>query len=92
MIVASCLGLCDILKFHLIQQVADDNAYDVVDVFDGNAGKWSTARLSVARYGFAALSLLSQGLALFAGGQGAWLSAKSFLLLFKKICQQHAFA
>ena len=33
--------------------------------------KWSTARLSVARYGLAATSLPSQGLALFAGGVGA---------------------
>jgi hypothetical protein len=62
------------LKHYLIQQVADDNAYDVVDIFDGTSGKWSTARLSVARYGLAATSLPSQGLALFAGGQGAWVS------------------
>jgi hypothetical protein len=43
-----------------------------VDIFDGTSGKWSTARLSVARYGLAATSLPSQGLALFAGGQGVW--------------------
>ncbi len=49
----------------------DDNCYNVVDIFDGQTGKWSTARLSVARYGLAATSLPSQGLALFAGGQGA---------------------
>jgi hypothetical protein len=35
------------------------------------SGRWSTARLSVARYGLAATSLPSQGLALFGGGQGA---------------------
>ena len=35
------------------------------------SGRWSTARLSVARYGLAAASLPSQGLALFGGGQGA---------------------
>ena len=33
--------------------------------------EWSTAWLSVARYGLAATSLPSQGLALFAGGLGA---------------------
>jgi hypothetical protein len=44
---------------------------DVVDIFDGNAGTWHTAQLSVARYRLSATSLPSQGLALFAGGQGA---------------------
>ncbi len=44
---------------------------DVVDIFDGNTGTWSTAKLSVARSGLSATSLPSQGLALFAGGGGA---------------------
>ena len=35
------------------------------------SGTWSTASLSVARSTFAATSLPGQGLALFAGGQGA---------------------
>ena len=47
--------------------------YDVVDIFDGKAGSWSTAKLSVARYGLSATSLPFQGLALFAGGLGALL-------------------
>jgi hypothetical protein len=46
--------------------------------------KWSTARLSVARYGLAATSLPSQGLALFAGGVGATLKASTQLV---KMCQ-----
>ena len=48
-------------------------AGDVVDVFDGKAGAWSTAKLSVARFDISATSLPSQGLALFAGGTGALL-------------------
>jgi hypothetical protein len=44
---------------------------DAVDIFDGKAGTWSTAKLSVARDQFSATSLPSQGLALFAGGLGA---------------------
>jgi hypothetical protein len=62
--------MLSIVRCCLILQVADDQSYDVVDLFDGKTGKWSTARLSVARYGLAATSLPSQGLALFAGGQG----------------------
>jgi hypothetical protein len=42
-----------------------------VDIFDGKDGTWHTAQLSVARYWLSATSLPSQGLALFAGGQGA---------------------
>ncbi len=47
--------------------------YDVVDIFDGKAGSWSTAKLSVGRSDLSATSLPSQGLALFAGGSGALL-------------------
>ena len=47
--------------------------YDVVDIFDGKAGSWSTAKLSVGRYRLSATSLPFQGLALFAGGAGALL-------------------
>jgi hypothetical protein len=46
---------------------------DVVDIFDGKAGTWHTAQLSVARGDLIATSLPSQGLALFAGGAGALL-------------------
>ncbi len=51
--------------------------FDVVDIFDGNTGKWHTAQLSVARRGLSATSLPIQGLALFAGGYGAFF----FLLI-----------
>jgi hypothetical protein len=42
--------------------------YTVVDIFDGKAGTWRTAQLSVARCYLGATSLPFQGLALFAGG------------------------
>ena len=41
-------------------------AYNVVDVYNGTTGAWSTAQLSVARYGLAAASV--GNVALFAGG------------------------
>ena len=41
---------------------------NVVDIFDANSGRWSTAALSEARVNLAATSLPSQGLAIFAGG------------------------
>ena len=41
---------------------------DVVDIFNGTSGEWTSARLSKARYGLAATSLSTQGLAFFAGG------------------------
>jgi hypothetical protein len=44
-----------------------------VDIFDGIIGTWHTAKLSVARSFLSATSLPSQGLALFAGGNGALL-------------------
>ncbi len=57
--------------------------FDVVDIFDANAGAWHTAQLSVARCRLAATSLPSQGLALFAGGVH---SAATSALLYKKLC------
>jgi hypothetical protein len=41
---------------------------NVVDIFDGSSGRWSTAVLSVGRGFLAATSLPNQGLAIFAGG------------------------
>ncbi len=59
-------------RFELLLLIADSgsstSASDVVDIFDGSSGRWSTAALSVARYYLAATSLPSQGLAIFAGG------------------------
>ncbi len=60
-------------RFELLLLIADSgssvSASDVVDIFDGSSGRWSTANLSVARYYVSATSLPNQGLAIFAGGQ-----------------------
>ncbi len=47
---------------------AAGNAFNVVDIYNGVTGAWSTAQLSVARYGLAAASV--GNVALFAGGVG----------------------
>ena len=39
-----------------------------VDIYNVISGVWSTAQLSIARYGLAATSLPNVGLAIFAGG------------------------
>ncbi len=41
---------------------------NAVDIFNVTSGAWSTAALSVARYGIAATSLPNVGVAIFAGG------------------------
>ena len=46
-------------------------AVNTVDMFNARSGVWTTAALSVARFYFAATSLPNDGLAIFAGGQGA---------------------
>jgi hypothetical protein len=46
---------------------------DAVDIFNGNTGAWSTAKLSVASGGPSATSLPFQGLALFTVDDGALL-------------------
>jgi hypothetical protein len=43
-----------------------------VDIFNAITGNWSTAVLSEARMSLAATSLPNQGLAIFAGGAGAF--------------------
>jgi hypothetical protein len=57
-------------RFELLLLIANagGNAYNVVDIFNVSSGRWSTAVLSVARYGLAATSLPNQGLAIFASG------------------------
>ena len=57
-------------RFELLLLIADSGGgvTNVVDMFDGSSGRWSTAVLSVARYRLAATSLPNQGLAIFAGG------------------------
>jgi hypothetical protein len=52
----------------LIRCTGSGVASDVVDIFDATRGRWTTAALSVARFGNAATSLPEQGLAMFAGG------------------------
>ncbi len=44
---------------------------NTVDIFNAASGIWTTAALSVARAWLAATSLPNDGLAIFAGGQGA---------------------
>ena len=58
------------VRFELLLLIADSGYYffNVVDIFDGSSGRWSTAVLSVARFYLAATSLPNQGLAIFAGG------------------------
>jgi hypothetical protein len=51
---------------------ADGDPSHVVDIFDGINGSWHTAQLSVARSWISSASLSIQGLALFAGGSGAF--------------------
>ena len=60
-------------RFELLLLIADSGntastVSNVVDIFDGSSGRWSTAGLSVARYSLSATSLPNQGLAIFAGG------------------------
>ncbi len=57
------------------------SVFNVVDIFDAKISTWHTAQLSVARGGFVATSLPSQGLALFAGGGGALLCMR-----MRRIC------
>ena len=49
-----------------MRATAGDGVSNVVDVYNGATGAWSTAQLSVARYGIAAASV--GNVALFAGG------------------------
>ncbi len=57
-------------RFELLLLIVDSGgtASNVVDIFDGSSGRWSTAVLSVARYDLSATSLPNQGLAIFAVG------------------------
>ncbi len=66
---------CFILAFVALRQVvalcltcatADGVPYNVVDVYNVATGAWSTAQLSVGRYGLAATSV--GNVAFFAGG------------------------
>ncbi len=56
--------------FASLTPVADGQSSfsDAVDIFNVTSGTWSTAALSVPRYGLAATSLPNVGVAIFAGG------------------------
>ena len=53
------------------EDASGDNVFNTVDIFNATSGVWTTAALSVARVSLAATSLPNDGLAIFAGGQGA---------------------
>ena len=56
----------------LLMHCADASGFvNTVDIFNATSGVWTTAALSVARSAFAATSLPNDGLAIFAGGEGA---------------------
>ena len=58
-------------RFELLLLIADSGSStssNVVDIFDGSSGRWSTAALSAARGYLAATSLPDAGVAIFAGG------------------------
>jgi hypothetical protein len=70
---------CVEARFELLLLIADSGsssrASNVVDIFNGSSGLWSTAVLSqshdiAGRYDLSATSLPNQGLAFFAGGVG----------------------
>ncbi len=52
----------------MLMRFAGGPISDAVDIFDATSSSWTTAALSVARFGLAATSLPNQGLAIFAGG------------------------
>ncbi len=59
-------------RFELLLLIADSGsstASDVVDIFNGSSGRWSTAVLSVAQNSLSA-TLPNQGLAIFAFAGG----------------------
>jgi hypothetical protein len=62
---------------------------DVVDIFNGITGKWSTAVLSVARRELAATSLPNQGLAIFGGGQSTYV-LRVVGCFAEFVCKSHA--
>ncbi len=64
------IGCVEGARFELLLLIAvsGGSGSNVVDIFDGSSGRWSTAVLSVARRYPSATSLPNQGLAIFAGG------------------------
>jgi hypothetical protein len=93
-----CGYICPATASSLMRAAADgslDSVSDVVDVYNGATGAWTTAQLSVARTMLAAASV--GNVALFAGGHsgtnGALLCREGvggFLLL--RACQLFAHA
>ena len=61
-----CGSVCPATASSLMRATAGSALSDVVDVYNGTTGAWSTAQLSVARNSLAAASV--GNVALFAGG------------------------
>jgi hypothetical protein len=51
--------------------------FKTVDIFNSTSGSWSISNLSVARTDIAATSLPNNGIAMFAGGSGAFFGSVS---------------
>ena len=61
-----------IMTLHADSSLQISGPSNVVDIFDVRSGAWTTAALSASRYNLAATSLPNDGLAMFAGGLGAF--------------------
>ena len=70
----------------MICAVAGAAPSNVVDIFNGITGTWSTAVLSVARRELAATSLPNHGLAIFGGGQSTCFHVDYSYLLRVVLC------
>ena len=57
---------------------------NAVDLYNTTSGTWSTAQLSVARYGLAATSV--GNVAIFAGGQGGAPGNYGFCVVWRRVC------
>ena len=66
----------------LMRVTADTARTKVVDLYNSVSGTWSTAQLSVARYGHAGASVGNR--AIFAGGQASKSTVEE--LLFGILC------
>jgi uncharacterized protein YkvS len=61
-----CCSVCPEIACSLMRATAGGVASNAVDLYNGATGTWSTAQLSVARWGLAAASV--GNVAIFAGG------------------------
>jgi len=63
---------------------------DAVDIYDGIARSWSTARLSQARFNLAAASIPSHALAFFAGGESALVDCQCFFIRMLTVVEHNS--